>query len=124
MRTIIHALASALTAYQNCQKSGNEEWRIKHGDTMRNLLDMLPSGSGFDNGTHIDAPNSSAERIVLKTAFHHMDDNGYYCGWSEHCVIVTPSFDGFNLRITGRNVRDIKNFVADTFRHALSQKID
>ena len=51
-----------------------------------------------------------------------MTEHGYYDGWTEHDVIVTPSLrsPGFSLRITGRNRRDIKEYIADAFHDALA----
>lgn len=116
-RTIIQAIASRIAARANC----TDEWYEKHSQAIDDLCKLLPSGSGFDHGTQID-PVSTSTRVVLATAFHHMDDNGFYCGWSDHTVIVTPAFDGFDIRVTGRNVRDIKDFIADTFRHAVGEQ--
>jgi len=54
-----------------------------------------------------------------------MDENGYYCGWSDHSIIITPSLAfGFDLRITGRNVRDIKDYMAEVFEFMLRESID
>lgn len=118
-RTILRAIAAHIAARNNCVDSGNTEWLGKHMDAIDSLARLLPSGSGFDRGTQIDKDNSRQSRIVLETAFHHMDDNGYYCGWTNHLVIITPCFEGFDVRVTGRNYRQIKDFIADTFHTAL-----
>ena len=87
--------------------------------------DCLPSGSGFDDGSHI-AESSTSDRIVIHTAFHHMDEYGYYNGWSHHDVIVTPCMTtGFDIRVTGRNTADdIKGYIAEVFDDALCQYWD
>lgn len=67
---------------------------------------------------------STPNRIVIDTAFHHMNDGGYYDGWSEHSVIITPSLVwGYEIRVTGRNRNDIKDYIAETFQHALSRAL-
>jgi len=119
-------IASTLLAVQNCEKSGNEEWRIKHSARLvYELPSVLPSGSGFDSGTSLDMEESKPERLVFNTGFHHMDQNGFYCGWSNHQVIVTPSLVfGFQLRVTGLNTRGIKDYIAEVFEHALNSEFE
>jgi hypothetical protein len=36
---------------------------------------------------------------------------------------VTPIFGGFDIRVTGRNRNDIKDYIAETFDSALNQDI-
>jgi hypothetical protein len=84
------------------------------------IRDRMPGGSGFDNGTTLDDDATRTDKLVFRTAFHHMDESGGYDGWTEHTVIVTPAFGGFDIRVTGRNRNDIKAYIADTFHHALS----
>jgi hypothetical protein len=50
-----------------------------------------------------------------------MNENGFYNGWSDHKVIVTPSLAfGMNIKITGENRNDIKDFLFDVFEHDLN----
>ena len=123
-RTVIQELACAIVARANCDKSGNSEWGPKWLGRIEDIAEnLLPSGSGFDNGTTVDLDRSSEKRIVLSTSFHHMNDSGMYDGWTDHDIIVTPAFDGFDLRVTGRDKRDIKEYIAETFHHCLSEPI-
>ena len=46
-----------------------------------------------------------------------------YDGWTEHTVTVTPSFSGFNMRISGRNRNDIKDHMHETFYSALHTEV-
>ena len=39
----------------------------------------------------------------------------------EHLVIVTPEFDGINVRVTGKNRNDIREYLADLYHDALTQ---
>lgn len=125
-KPLFQALASTLEAIQNCEKSGNTEWHQRHMTRIGRLAkDNLPSGSGFDAGSGIDVDASKPNRLVLYTSFHHMNDDGYYDGWTEHTVIVTPSLAfGFDLRVTGRDRRDIKDYIAETFQYNLEQEVE
>jgi hypothetical protein len=90
---------------------------------LRALVDWLPSGSGIDSGTKVDSERTHAERLVLTFGFHHMNEGGYYCGWTEHTAVITPSFRSvFNLRITGRDRNGIKDYLYQTFDLALSRE--
>ena len=124
---LINKIALAVNARATCIKhggdTGNGGWADRWTERLSTIeRNVLPRGSGFDSGTKIDLDATTDDRIVFTTSFHHMDENGFYCGWSEHTVTVTPSFIGnFNLKVGGRNVRDIKDYIADTFSYLLSQ---
>lgn len=126
MRTVsvCAAIASSFQAYLNCKAKEDDHWQGIHAERIENLThEFLPHGSGFDwsNGADFDFSSSRMDRLVFRTAFHHMNENGYYDGWTEHNVIVTPAFDGFDIRVTGRNRNDIREYIAECFHHALSQ---
>lgn len=118
---VYRRLASIVQALRNCTASGNTEWYAKHAERAELIArDLLPAGSGIDSGTTIDLDRSTPNRLVLNTAYHHMDDGGSYAGWTEHTVIVTPDLQsGYNLRITGRDRNDIKEYLHQTFAQAL-----
>lgn len=121
-RKVYQAIAESLLAARNCEKAGDRsEWILRHMDRIKTLCAaVLPHGSGFDNGSKLDAELSKPDRLVFETAFHHMNSNGFYDGWTHHSVIVTPSLVfGFELRITGRNRDDIKAHIAECFHTAL-----
>lgn len=126
MRTalIYQVIASRTEAIKNCIKTGNKEWEYKHGEILDAIEKDLPRGSGIDLGTTIDRKQTTRNKIVLNTAFHHIDENGCYDDWTEHKIIVIPSFDGIDIRITGRNRNDIKDYLHEIFDHALSQHVN
>ena len=87
--------------------------------------DYLPSGSGFDSGTNLDWNKSTAEKLVFETAFHHMDSNGFYSGWTHHTVTIRPSLVfGFTVTVSGRNRNEIKDYIAESMQSALSAEYD
>ena len=123
MKPLYQILANKLAAYHNCLAVNNTEWANKHEDKIEELVkEYMPSGSGFDNGTIFDFENSTGEKLVFNTSFHHMNNNGFYDGWTEHKVIVRPSLmHGFTLRITGRNKREIKQYIHECFHTSFKE---
>lgn len=123
-KPLYQELAALLQAQANCLKANNSEWLDKHGDSIRQLVyGFMPSGSGIDCGTNLD-DTSKPNRLVFTTSFHHMNDGGMYDGWTEHTVIVTPDLaSGYDLRITGRDRNDIKEYLAEVYGYALQQEV-
>ena len=120
-------IAQCFDAYLNCIKSGNKEWEARHKETIEQICkDVFPHGSGLD-GDHctLDFDRSKPNKLVFRLDFHHMNENGYYDGWSEHELIVTPSLaNGYDMRITGRNRNDIKEYLYEVCSEALDEKLD
>jgi hypothetical protein len=110
----------------NCIQSGNAEWRDRHEARAELLVRKhMPSGGGFDSGVQIDLDQSTQNKLVFRTSFHHMNEVGYYDGWTDHEVIVTPDLaHGYTMRITGRNRNDIKDYMHECFDMALSTEVD
>lgn len=123
---VYQALARLLLARATCERTGNHEWRARHSQRVCMLAgSMLPSGGGFDNGCILILEDSRPDRLVFTADYHHMDDEGFYCGWSDHKVVVTPSLAfGFKLRVTGKNWRDVKDYIHQCFDGAMSAKTD
>ena len=106
------ALAQAIQWYNNT----TEEFKGQAEDKIKTLEKQLPSGSGVDAGSSVNLKLNTAQKIVIDTAFHHMDGNGYYDGWTEHKIIITPCLKyGYSIRITGKNRNQIKNYLYDLF---------
>ena len=118
-------LASTIEARLNCEQSGNAEWFARHTDSIKQMVDdLMPSGSGWDSGTKIDLDNSHADKLVFYGSYHHMNDGGYYDGWTEHTITVTPSLaHDYHIRISGRNRNDIKEYLHEEFSWTLETEI-
>jgi len=115
-------IATAIVAYKNCVQSDNLDWKEYWETAIERIGKTLPSGSGFDSGSSIDLDASNKNKIVIVTSFHHMDENGYYDQWTDHTVIVRPDLiSDFDLRITGRNYRDIKEYMYQVFESDLRE---
>jgi hypothetical protein len=117
-QAVIQAIVSAHSAHANSINVDNSHWAQEWQAYLDAILELLPSGSGFDNGTTLES--ASPTRVEFATSFHHMSDGGYYDGWTEHRVIVSAEFDGFAIRVTGQNKRDIREYIVDVFHAALS----
>jgi hypothetical protein len=115
-----------IQARLNCEKSGNTEWFEKWSTQIQYIEDnVLPSGSGIDNGTKIDLEASTGEKIVLNTSFHHMTENGFYDGWTDHTVTVTASLiHDIKLKISGRDRNDIKEYLHQEYESVLTEDYD
>ena len=123
-RTIAAELACLIGARQRCLATGNDSWRRKHSDNLNWIADnLLPSGSGIDNGTTVEWDASTEEKLVLRAGFHHMNDGGMYDGWTQHTIIVRPTFDGITVDVKGRNRNDIKDYLCETYSYTLSRRI-
>ncbi len=121
-QTVIQAIATTLQALRNCERSGNTEWRQKWDDRLVRIeREILPSGSGIDSGTTINRDRTDG--VLLETSFHHMSEHGYYDGWTDHVVHVTPAFTGIEITVTGPDKNDIREYLADTFEHVLTSEI-
>ena len=122
---VYNHIARLLDAFNRCQETNNPH-ADNHKRTILKLVENhMPSGSGVDNGTHLDFEESTPNKLVFLTDFHHMDEHGYYNGWTEHKVIVTPSLMwGFDLKITGKDRNAIKEYLADLFSDALNTQVD
>lgn len=119
------AIAQSLSAYHNAEKAGNAEWSEKHIQKVLSYTDYLPNGSGFDTGTSIDLNKSTEEKLVFLVSYHHMNSDGFYTGWTDHTVTITPSLvSGFDIKVSGRNKNEIKDHIAECFINALEQVFD
>jgi hypothetical protein len=119
-------LATLLAARANCIRTDNNNWREVHQERLLKLVkNHMPSGGGFDNGTEINIDRSSGEKLVFQTAFHHMNEHGYYTGWTDHTVIARPSLlYGVTLSISGKNENGIKEYMHEAFDSVLKEVRD
>jgi hypothetical protein len=118
---IYQALARAVEARANCIRSSNVDWQPRWEDRIKVLINAyMPSGSGWDTGTTLDLETSTPDKLVFYGSYHHMNDGGMYDGWTDHSITIRPSLTrGFDLRVTGRDRNDIKDYLAEMFDCAL-----
>jgi hypothetical protein len=119
---IYQEIASLAGAYHRCIKSNNEYSQKHKWELERIEKDWLPRGFGIDSGTKIDLDNTNDDKITLICDFHHMDNNGYYCGWRQYKIKIKPSFQGFDINITGRDPHFIKDYLFDVYNNDLNKE--
>ena len=124
-KPLYREIASLVDARRRCIATNNGEWKDRHGDTLRLLCkEFMPRGSGIDGGTLLDLDASTGDRLVFETSYHHMNDVGMHDGWTDHKVIVKPSLAlRFDIRITGRDRNQIKDYLHEVFSGDLKQEI-
>lgn len=118
---IYEVIAGKLLALENCENSSNTAWWPRHKEALDKLMQGAPSGSGVDSGTRLLLEESNCEKLVFQMDFHHMDEHGYYDGWTHHRVTVRPSlFHGITLRISGPNRNEIKEHLSQLMQDWLT----
>jgi hypothetical protein len=107
----VSKFARNLAGFIQCK----EGYKEPHETAIDEFLELLPSGSGIDSGVQFDW-NSTPEKLVFNFSYHHMNEVGYYEGWTEHKLIITPCLQhGYKLKITGRDRNGIIDYLYDTF---------
>lgn len=119
-------IATTIQAHENCAVNGNSEWKIRHRETLDYIeRNFLPSGAGIDSGTRIDFDRTTGDKLILTFGFHHMNDGGYYDGWTEHSLTVRPSLtQEIDLNISGRDRNEIKEYLYDTYYWTLRRIVE
>lgn len=121
---LYQAIARELDRVQRAKAENKPQWQENAEEELEKLFSMLPSGSGFDSGVKL-SEDSTPEKLIFICDFHHMDENGFYSGWSYHKAILTASLVwDFNLRITGRDRNGIKEYIGDTLHDVMRQDVD
>ena len=72
----------------------------------------------------INLSKSTPNKIVIQCDFHHMNENGYYDGWSYHTVIITPCLGyDYDIKVTGRDKGEIKDYLGNLIYEAVDGEI-
>lgn len=115
-------------AFLNCLTKKNaqsQEWADQHKELILQLVkEKMPSGSGIDTGTTWVEDFSPDEKLQFSCDYHHMNQHGFYDGWTHHIITVTPSFRDFNLDIQGEDRNDVHEYLAEVYRDALLQDFE
>jgi hypothetical protein len=124
VKTLIQHIASTQQAIENCIASNNQEWKVRHEQSLDALEKCLPSGAGIDCGTKIIG--STPNYICFNAEYHVMTD-GSYDGWEEFTIGVKPSFSGLEIVVghkpTSRDhdiMESLADYLHETFDCALN----
>lgn len=125
---LYQAISQSFQGMITSDKFKNPEWYGKHYINLKKLCQMLPHGAGIDSTTPeelcgFDEGMSRSDKLVINCSFHHMNEDGYYDGWTDHRIIVTPSFNGINIDVKGKNRNDIKGYLYDVYYTVLTEEI-
>lgn len=132
-RPLYQIIAEAVSA---TKRSVNIGFVTKWDDLIEDIeKNHLPSGSGIDGGCVIDRANCTDQKIVITSSFHLMNNDGYYVGWKDFRVIITPSFSGIDLKIVAtksdtREIHrawtngDLPSYLGETFDRILRTEYD
>lgn len=120
MSQVFQLLSYSISGYKAAVQFNNPEWQERHLQEIRELENrFLPSVDGFDSGCSVDLKKSTDERIEIVTHFHHLNPLGFFDGWSDYRVIVTPSLlFGFKLEVEGQN-----DGPKDTIKEKMSESL-
>jgi len=122
---VFRQIAQLIGCLDRCHKANNCEWLTKHGERLNEIMDSAPSGSGIDNGTVLLLEDSTPNKLLFSVDYHHMNDHGYYDGWSEHTVTVRPCLQfGIEIKISGRDRNDIKDYLHEVYHHWLNENVE
>lgn len=139
---VYQKLSSLLSALNNCQNKieshcltiqeaincntcvNAQKWLEIHQENIDKIIQMFPKGSGFDCGTEFNQFLSTPEKLIFITEFHHLNEYGFYTGWTRHKITVKPSlqFD-FKININGKNKNNIKNYIVECFEQILNTEV-
>lgn len=95
--------------------------------TMQRIVEYveryMPIGGGIEN-TRLVLAKSTESVLVFSCSFHHMNRNGFYDGYTYHEIKVSSSLTNeINIRITGKDRYDIKEYLDQIFFDALVQDV-
>jgi hypothetical protein len=119
-------LVKTIDAYKRCVANGNEEWELIHKQTIDDIINSLPHGSGIDGITTVNFDKCSDKMIWLNSSYHAMDEYGMYDRWIDFSIVITASLlFGFDLHVYGRfgKYSDAKDWIMDVFGQDFEKEV-
>ena len=107
--------------YQKIARVASQKNWAKRKKELALLQELLPNGNGLLRQLDCEILLKSTEkRIVIGTTYWHETNTR-----TVHQVIIKPSFEGaINIRVTGKNVNNVKEYLHDIFREALMKEYE
>ena len=114
--------------YQKIARVVTQKNTPQKGKDLALLQELLPNGNviglqkqNLSTVKCVILLKSTKKRIVIDTAYWHP----IIRLWTDHQVVITPSFEGeINVRITGKNENNVKEYLHDIFREALMKEYE
>lgn len=109
--------------YQKIARVASQKNAMLKREEFVMLQKLLPIGNGIEKECVI-LLKSTEKRIVIDTTYRHQI-NPLEIRWTDHQIVITPSFEGeINIRVTGKNVDNIKEYLHEVFREALMKEYE
>ena len=110
--------------YQKIARVASQKNSPQKEKELTLLQELLPNGNGIRRQLKcVISLKSTKERIVIDTSYCHSNYSDERSRWTEHQVVITPSFEGeIGIRIAGKNVNNLKKYLDDVFREALMKE--
>ena len=126
---IYKRLAKMANSRLRCLNSTKFPQEIENYENEINniMKNVLPHGSGIDNGCSFNFEKSRNNRLVINSAYHCMNENGYYDGWVDFIVVLTPSLEmDYELQIKGNfgKYSHVKDYLYQIFGDSFDQEVD
>ena len=125
---------SRLRCIESINKSSNSDnienwkkWADRYEDEIDTIMrNIFPHGSGIDNGCSFNYDKSINNRLVINSGYHCMNENGYYDGWVNFTVTITPDLElDYKLNIVGKfgKYTHIKEYLYELFHNSFNTEI-
>jgi hypothetical protein len=113
--------------YQKIAKVLSQKNWAKRAKELSLLQELLPNGNGIreHEGLAVILLESTKKRIVIETTYWPPHDSYETTRRTVHQLVITPSFEGeINIRVTGKNENNVKEYLQDIFREALMKEYE
>jgi hypothetical protein len=118
MATLAEKLSEAIQGQDNPKLT--RVWYL----VIYKVKNYLPSGVGLDKGVLVREDECTPTKLVFSVDYNHMDTEGKYDGWTNHCVHVTPTFHGLEVTVSGWNRNNAKDYITDIFLNVLTEEYE
>jgi len=122
-KTYLQHLASVLYSLEIATNNQSDLSKLRN-----ELVYDIGAFAGFRVQLNHDMTNLKKQTIVFDATYQWYNEHGFAIGSTFHHVKVTPAFDGFDIKVSGRDKFkhhfDIKDFLHQQFTNALNQETD
>jgi len=118
-KKIYQELATLTDARLRCIQMDNKEWEEKHTEKIEEMVKRFPIDDPI-----FDFYESNGQKLVIHSSYHHMNENGFWDGYSDFTIKVTSDLMfGFKLSILGKFPRKYES-TKDYLHELISSELD